>query len=68
MIQQAVYIIQTVQQIQDEVQGADDQAVDQAGDHIQQRPQRFKQNRHYSTPRSRWIISKKPALSNSLQP
>ena len=44
MIQQAVHIIQTVQQIEDKVQGADDQAVDQAGDHIQKRAQRLKQN------------------------
>ena len=41
MVQQQVHIVQTVQQIKDEMQGANDKAVDQAGDHVQQRTQRF---------------------------
>ena len=42
MVQQQVHIVQTIQQVKDEMQGANDQAVDQAGDHIQQSPQRLK--------------------------
>lgn len=41
VIQQTVHVIQAVQQVQDEVQCADDQTVDQAGDHIQQGFQRL---------------------------
>ena len=42
MVQQQIYIVQTIQQVKDEMQGADDKAVDQTGDHIQQSPQRLK--------------------------
>ena len=61
MIQQAVHLVQAIQQIEDEVQRAHDQTVDQAGDHIQQRPQRLKQYRHYSTSNNRQNTSRRPA-------